>query len=184
MVAAAHGHAAGAGDFENLVAAFPQDLEQTFDLGGGAGHLEHDGFGCEIDDPGAEDGAELEDLRARVNAVRRTGPGGDLDEAELADDGFGAVDLVDVYGGFELVERGPDAMRRGLGRLADDGHARGIGTFGFADGERDDVDVEAAEERGDAGENAGLVLYEGYEGVEHGFPVSELSKGAKFLGEV
>ena len=81
---------------------------------------------------------------------------------------FGAADLVDVDGDFELVERGADAVGGGVGRLADDGHARGVGAFGFADGERDDVDVEAAEERGDAGEDAGFVLNEGYEGVEHG----------------
>ena len=58
-------------------------------------------------------------------------------------------------------------MGGGLGRLADDGHARGVGALGLADGEGDDVDVEAAEERGDAGEDAGFVLDEGYEGVEH-----------------
>jgi hypothetical protein len=38
----------------------------------------------------------------------------------------------------------------------------------LADRERDDVDAETAEERGDTGEDAGLVLNEGYEGVEHG----------------
>ena len=101
------------------------------------------------------------------------GAGGDLDEAELADDGFGAVDLVDVDGDFELVERGADAVRGVLGRLADDGHARDVGALGFADRERDDVDVETAEERGDAGEDAGFVLDEGYEGVEHRLPLSE-----------
>ncbi len=110
VVAAAHGHAAGARDLEDLVAGFAEDLEEAFDFGGGAGHLQHDGLGCEVDDAGAEDGGELEDLRARVDAVRLVGAGGDLDEAELADDGFGAVDLVDVDGGFELVERCADAI--------------------------------------------------------------------------
>src|ERR1039458_1470188 len=64
-------------------------------------------------------------------------------------------------------ERGRDGVGGGLGRLADDGHARGVGALGLAYGEGDDVDVEAAEERGDAGEDAGFVLHEGYEGVEH-----------------
>ena len=45
-----------------------------------------------------------------------------------------------------------------LGGFADDGHAGDVGALGLADGERDDVDVEAAEERGDAGEDAGFVL--------------------------
>src|ERR1035437_2783094 len=95
-------------------------------------------------------------------------PGGDLDEAELADDGFAAPDLVAVVGDFELVERGADAVRGGLGGLADDGHARGVWLLALADRERDDVDAETAEERGDTGEDAGLVLNECYEGVEHG----------------
>jgi hypothetical protein len=52
-------------------------------------------------------------------------------------------------------------------RLADDGHARDVGALGFSNGERDDVDVETAEERGDSREDAGFVLDVGYEGVEH-----------------
>ena len=100
MVASAHGHAAGAGDFEDGVAGLGDDLEEAFDLGGAAGHLEHDGLGGEVDDAGAEDVGELEDLGAGVEAVGGVGAGGDLDEAELADDGFGAADLVYVDGDF------------------------------------------------------------------------------------
>ncbi len=169
VMAAAHGHAAGAGDFEHLVAGLAEDLEEAFDLGGGAGHLHHDGLGREVDDTGAEDVGELEDLGARVDAVGAGGRGSDLDQAKLAYDGLGSVDLVDVDGGFKLVERGADAMGAVLGSLADDGHARGVGALGLADGERDDVDVETAEEGSDAREHAGLVLNEGYEGVEHLF---------------
>ena len=55
---------------------------------GAAGHLEHDGLGGEVDDAGAEDVGELEDLGAGVEAVGLVGAGGDLDEAELADDGL------------------------------------------------------------------------------------------------
>ena len=102
------------------------------------------------------------------------GAGGDLDEAELADDGFGAADLVDVDGDFEFVERGLDAMGGGLWCLADDGHAGGVGALGFADRQGDDVDVKAAEERGDSGEDAGFVAYESYEGVEHSASISGL----------
>jgi len=162
VVASAHGHAAGAGDLKNVEAGLTEDLEEAFDFAGGAGHLEHDGLGGEVDDAGAEDVGELEDLGSGVLGLgvlgRGFGAGGDLDEAELADDGFGAADLVDVLGDFEFVERGSDAVGGMLGGLADDGHAGGVGAFGFADGEGDDVDVEAAEEGGDAGEDAGLVL--------------------------
>ena len=41
-----------------------------------------------------EDGGQLEDLRAGVEAIGLVGAGGDLDEAELADDAFG-VDVLD-----------------------------------------------------------------------------------------
>ena len=58
----------------------------------------------EVDDARAEDVGEFEDLRARVDSVRLVGAGGDLDETELADDSLGAIDLVDLDGGLELVE--------------------------------------------------------------------------------
>src|SRR5207248_2204616 len=114
-----------------------------------------------------EDVGQLKYLRTGVEAVGLVWAGGDLDEAELADDALAAADLVDVDGDLELVERGADAVRGGVGRLADDGHARGVGALGLAYGERNDVDVETAEERGDSGKDAGLVLDQGYEGVEH-----------------
>jgi hypothetical protein len=156
--ASAHGHAACAGDLEDGVAGLAQDLDEALDLAGAAGHFEHDGLGGEIDDAGAEDVGQLEDLGAGLQAAGRGGAGGDLDEAELADDGFAAADLVDIVGDFELVEAGADAVRGGLGRLADDGHARGVWLLALADRERDDVDAETAKERGDTGEDAGLVL--------------------------
>src|ERR1700733_8007037 len=144
--AATHGHAAGAGDLEQGVAGLAQDLDEAFDLAGGGGHLQHDGFGGEVDDPGAEYVGELEDVGAGVEAVGFIGAGGDLDEAELADDAFAAADLVDVDGDFEFVERGADAVGGSIGGLADDGHARGVGALRLAYGERNDVDVETAEE--------------------------------------
>src|SRR5207302_663018 len=68
VVAAAHGHAAGAGDLEDGVAALGDDLDEAFDLGGAAGEFEHYGLGGEIDDTGLEDVGEFEDLRAGVLA--------------------------------------------------------------------------------------------------------------------
>src|SRR6266702_1434691 len=84
VVAAAHGHAAGAGDLEDGVAALGDDLDEAFDLGGAAGELEHDGLGGEVDDAGLEDVGEFKDLRAGVLAERVRGAGGYLEEAELA----------------------------------------------------------------------------------------------------
>ena len=71
--------------------------------------------------------------------MRRLRTGGHLDQAKLAHDGFRAVDLVNLDGGFELVERGLNTMRymriggaamrtcslAKIGRFAHDGHARG-----------------------------------------------------------
>lgn len=158
VVSAAHGHAAGAADLKNLVGGFAEDLDEAFDLAGAAGHLEHDGLGCEVDDASAEDLRELEDLRARVSTMGGLRADGDLDEAELADDGLGAVDLIDLAGDFELIERGADAVRGVFRRVADDGHAGHVLALGFANGEGGDVEVKPAEERGDAGEDAGFVV--------------------------
>ncbi len=47
---------------------------------------------------------ELEDLRTRVLAERVRRACAHLEEAEFADDGIGAADLVDVDGDFEFVE--------------------------------------------------------------------------------
>src|SRR5271170_2290408 len=137
-MAAAHGHTAGARDLEDGVATLGDDLDEAFDFGGAAGEFEHDGLGREVDDAGFENGGELEDLRARVLAkgVRRAGC--NLDEAELADDGIGAADLVYFDGDLEFVERGADAVRRMIGRLADDSHAGDVGAFRFAYCQRDD----------------------------------------------
>src|SRR5260370_781732 len=141
VVAAPHGHAAGAGDLEDGVVALAEDLDEAFDLAGAAGHLEHDGLGGEVDDAGAEDVAKLEDLGAGGEAVGLVGAGGDLDEAELADDGFATAYLVYIYGDLEVVQARANAVRGVLGRLADDGHARGVGAFGRAHGERAEFDV-------------------------------------------
>src|SRR5216683_1306184 len=64
----------------------------------------------------------------------------DLDEAfdlagaagHLEDDGFAAADLVYVYGDLQFVEARADTVGGVLGRLADDGHAGGVGALGLA----------------------------------------------------
>src|ERR1700721_513296 len=96
VVAAAHGHAACTGDFEDGVAALGDDLDKAFDIGGAAGHLEHDGFGRKVDDASAEGGGKLEELRPRVLAKRVRGTSSNLDEAEPANDGLAAANLVAV----------------------------------------------------------------------------------------
>ncbi len=170
VVAAAHGHAAGAGYLQYLVSALGKHLDEAFDLAGRAGELEHGGFRGDIDDAGLEYLGEVEEVGALL-VSRWLGAGGDLDERELADDGGVALDLVHIARDLELVERGLDAGGGVLRRLGDDGHARDVVALAMAHGERDDVDVETAEERSDAGEHAGLVFNECNECVQHlGFP--------------
>ena len=50
---------------------------------------------------------------------------------------------------------------------ADHGHARDVRALRTSHGERDDIDVQPAEERGYAGEHTGLVFDVGYECVLH-----------------
>ena len=70
VVAAAHGHFAAAADFENAAFVFAQHLDQAFDLAFDAGHLDHQRLRGEIDDAGAEDLDQIEDLRRGSAAWR------------------------------------------------------------------------------------------------------------------
>ncbi len=51
--------------------------------------------------------------------------------------------------------------------VRDNGHPRDARGFAAADGERSDVDVEAAKQRGDARKNSGGVLHQHDECVQH-----------------
>ncbi len=80
-------------------------------------------FGSEIDDAGAEDLDQLEDLRAVLRG------GGYFDERELAGDGGGLRNVVDVDDILKLEETGANAVA-GLGRcFADQGEAREAGAL-------------------------------------------------------
>ena len=74
-------------------------------------------------------------------------------------------EVVDAEHVDELVEVGLDDAGPGLGGLEHDGQARDAGLVGAADGERVDVEVAAAEERGDAVKHAGHVFHIGDEGM-------------------
>ena len=103
-MAAAHGHFAAAADLEDSAFVFAEHFDQAFDLAFDAGHFDHQRLGSEIDDAGAEDLNEVEDLRA---IARR---GGHLDEREFAGDVGRLGDVVDVDDVFELEEAGANAM--------------------------------------------------------------------------
>src|SRR5450631_2796284 len=64
VASTAHGHFAAPADFKDTAIVFAQDFNEALDLAFDAGHLDHQRFGSEIDDAGAEDFDEVEDLRA------------------------------------------------------------------------------------------------------------------------
>ncbi len=160
-MAAAHGHFAAAADFEDAALVFAEHLDEAFDLAFDAGHLDHQRLGGEVDDAGAEDFDQVEDLRA---VVRR---GGDFDQRQLARDGGVLGDVVDIDDVFKFEEAGADAVAGFGGGLADQRQPREAGTLAAADGERVDVDVQAAEERCDAREHAGQVFNVSDKCVQH-----------------
>ncbi len=147
-MAAAHGHLAAAADFEDAAFVFAKHLDESFDLAFDAGHLDHQRLGREVDDAGAEDFNQVEDLRA---VARR---GGNLDEGKFARDVWRLRDVIDVDDVFKLEQAGADAMT-GFGRcLANERQAREAGAFAATNGERADVDVQTAEQRSDARQHA------------------------------
>jgi hypothetical protein len=58
-------------------------------------------------------------------------------------------------------------MRRMIRSLANNGHTRNLSPFRLPHSKRNNIDVEPPKERSNARKNAGLVLYQSYEGVEH-----------------
>jgi hypothetical protein len=158
--AAAHGDDAGADDFHQ--AEGREQFEQAVDFFLVAGHFKRDGVRGDIEDAGAEDVGELEDLRARLL------PCPDLHEGKVAHEGGFARDVVHEENVDELIDIGDDAARLVLGGVHSDGHARDVRFFGAADGERVNIEGAAAQERDDAREDAGLVFDVNDECVHHG----------------
>ena len=161
VVAAAHGHFAAAADFQDAAFVFAEHLDEAFDLAFDAGHLDHQRLRSEVDDAGAKDLDQVEDLRA---VARR---GGHLDERQLARDGGRLGNVVHIDYIFKLEQAGADAMAGLGGGLADQRETREAGPLAAADGERVDVDVQAAEERRHAREHARQVFNVSDECVQH-----------------
>ena len=112
-------------------------------------------------------------MRARKTSTRSkmlraiAGRGGHLDERQLAGDRGRLGNVVHIDNILQFKQAGADAMA-GLGRgLADQREAREAGALAAADGERVDVDVEAAEERRHAREHARQVFNVSDECVQH-----------------
>ncbi len=115
----------------------------------------------EVDDAGAKDLDQIEDLRAVA------GRGGHLDERQLAGDGRIFGDVVHIDYVLQFIQAGSDAVTGLGGRFADEGQAGQAGALAAAHGERVDVDVEAAKERRDARQHSRQIFNVGDECVEH-----------------
>ncbi len=171
--AARHGERARARHLQHPVGL--EHFEQAIELGGAAGELEHQRIGGDVDDAGAEDVGELEDLRPRG------GGRGHLDERQLADHVGPLGDVVDTQHVDQLVEVRLDVVRPFIVGIDDDRHARDPRCLGAADRERFDVVGAAAEERGHAREHARLVLDEHDEGDHWSAPVSASTLGRRIM---
>ena len=131
------------------------DPEEVGELVGVAGDLDRDGVGGDVDDLGAE----------QAGRRRAPGPGSSasaltLTSSELAVDRGGAVELDDLDHLDQLVELLGDLLERRLLDVDHDRHPRDVGVLGRADRQGVDVEAAPAEEPGDAGQDAGLVLDE------------------------
>ncbi len=138
-----------------------EHLDESFDLALDAGHLDHQRLRRQVNDARAKDLDQFEDLRT---AARR---GGNFDERKFAGDRRRLADVVHIDDILQFKQAGPDAMA-GFGRgLADQRQPRKAGALAAAHGERVDVDVEAAEERGHAREHARQIFNVSDECVQH-----------------
>ena len=95
---------------------------------------------------------EVDDLAAAL------GRAGDLDEGEVAVDHGQVADVADGDDVDEFEELFFDLIDLVFGAVDDDGHAAEAGLVGVAHGEAFDVEAAAAEEGGDAGEDARAVF--------------------------
>src|SRR5580692_12280630 len=161
VVTAAHGHLATAADFKNAAIVLAQDFDETFNLAFHAGHFYHQRLGSEINDARAKHLNQVEDLRA---VARRCSH---LDQREFARDVGRLGDVIYVDDIFKLEEARANAIA-GLGRsFAHKCETRQSGSFTPAHSEGADVDVQAAKQRGDAGEHARQVFNVSDKRVQH-----------------
>src|SRR5690606_35922714 len=129
------------------------DVEQAVDLLVGAGHLDHERIGRDVDDTGTEDVDELHDLRARLHR------GGHLDERQVAVHGRQRRDVLDAQDVHELVDVRLDARGRRRFGIDDERHARDAARVGVPDGQRLDVVAAPSDERRHAVEHTRLVFH-------------------------
>ncbi len=161
VMAATHGHFAAAADFKNAALVFTKHLDQSFDLAFDSRHLDHQRLRGEVDDAGAEDFNQVEDLGA---VARRCG---DLDERQLSSHRRILGDIVHIDNVFKFIQTGANAIAGFRRCLADQREPREPGPFAAPHCERVYVDVQTAEERSHARKHARQVFNIRDECVQH-----------------
>ena len=136
-----------------------------------AGALDGEAVRGHVDDLGAEQLCGLDDVRAG------RGVGADLDEHDLTLDRRRRLELDHLEHLDQLVQLLGHLLEGSQLDVDDEGHPRDVGVLGRADGKAVDVEAAAGEQRGNAGQDAGLVLDEHGQGVlgHDGFPQSSRS---------
>src|SRR3990172_7705289 len=151
--AAQHRYAAGAHQLDHLEVL--EQLNQGIDLVFVAGGLDDDRVRGDVHNLGVEDVDDLQDLAA----VRAVGP--HLDQGQLAADDVLFRDVADVDDVYELVHLLDDLLGVSAG-VDDEGHAGQPLLLRVADGKALDVEPALTPLGGDAVEDAGAVLPQGY----------------------
>src|SRR6478609_3355401 len=129
-----------------------QHAQQVAQLVGVADGLDGDGVGGDVDDLRPEELYGVEHLTAGLRI------GLDLDEQQLAVDRGRAVELDDLADLHQLVELLGHLLERRALDVDHDRHPGHLGVLGRTDREGVDVEAAAAEQAGDPGEHARLVL--------------------------
>ena len=160
-MAAPHGHLPTTANFENRTVALAQHFDQALDLAFDAGHLHHQRLRSEIDNAGAKDLGEFEDLRAVFLRGRY------LNKSKLARDCWRLGNVVDINDILQLEQAGANAVACFCRSFTDQRETRKSRPLAAADGQRMDVDVQAAKQRSHARQHAGQVFNIGDECVEH-----------------
>ena len=147
---AAHSDQAGAHDLLNAV--WFEQADQGGELVVGAGQLQRQPQGGDVDDPRPEDFGDLDHILALMDV------GAHFDEDQLALDGFLGRETFNLEDVDQLVQLLHHLVDDALVAVDHDGHARTAGLFADTDCQALDVEAAPAEQTGDLGEQAGVVV--------------------------
>src|SRR6266404_6879484 len=150
VAAASHGDAATPRHFENTKR--PENFQQAINFFDCAGNLKDERFGSDVYDASAENLDQLHEVRTVLLI------GGDFDQCKVAFQQRAIGNIFCKAYIDEFFKAGFEAMRALLVGVGDDGHTGDRFVLGRADGERVNIDGEAAREGRDAVKDARFIL--------------------------